>query len=668
MGIMPRLAIVTVLLLDFALARPEEAKIRLLDDDPLIKQVTERAPYFKYKVDIYLRRLAADDYPTPLIREFSTQLRRFCPSVHSLLSPGVPSEKILLKNLQGSQVASTPFKVDDSDSACWNASAAFSNVSNLYLFVWQDERNGTNNPDIYGQYFSQLLAPVGTNFRVHSENSGAAQTTPAVAATSDGGFVVAWEDYRGGNPALFYRCFNASRAAKGQEAKVEEIPNIDQYFPAIAADNLGFFNIVWLQDDDGDFNIYCRKFNNSGQAQAISFEVNTDYGNLQWSPAVASSMTGETLILWEDKRNGNSDIYCQRMRADGTRQAGNFRINEAEGGTQWRPFVAAQSGQFVVCWEDYRQQPNAIYAQWFDAAMLTAGSNVQIDDANGAGLKEYPAVAINNSGQSFFTWQDSRNGNWDIYVGWFTMDRIRLNVFSLNDEPLGGDQTRPKVIMGDNLPTFACLSALGADETQHVFAAQYNWSVVPVELAFFKARVKANDVHLEWVTLTESSNLGFEIHRKSQDEDFETIGFIRGKGTTASENSYSYVDKGLFPGTYTYRLKQIDHNGECSYSNLAGLVVNGPSEYSLSQNYPNPFNPSTCIDVVLPERQFVTLSILNGNGQLVRKLHSGFIDSGFHPIVWDSRDETGTPVTAGLYYYRLEVNDFIQTRRMVLVR
>jgi|GEM_PF-1182695 len=669
MGIAPRVAIVTFLFSAFALVRSEESDIRSMPDDQLLKQVTEKAPYFKHKVDLYLRRLWVDDNPAPLVRELNAQLRHFCPSAGSPLSLLMPSEKRPLKNDRRSPEEVTPFKVNNADSACWHVSVAFSDLSNQFLVIWQDERHGANNPDIYGQYFNQSLQAIGSNFRVHSENSGAAQSTPAVAATSDGGFVVAWEDYRNGRPTIFYRGFGGSHAAKGEEAEADASQSKDQYFPAITADNLGFFTIAWLQDDDGDFNIYSRKFDNSGQAQRVSFKVNTDYQYLQWAPAVASAVTGETLIAWEDKRNGNSDIFGQRMRADGTRQAGNFKINDADGGTtQWRPFVAAQAGQFVVCWEDYQQHPNAICAQWFDSSLLTVGANVRIDDGNEAGLKEYPTVAIDDNKKSLFAWQDGRNGNWDIYVGWCNADRLPQDVSSLNAEPANADQTQPKVIIGDSLPTFVWLSQLGTGEKQHVFAAQYDWTVVPVELAAFAATVEASDVHLEWVTMTESNNFGFEIQRKTQDEDFEKIAFVSGSGTTTSGNSYSYIDKGLFPGAYTYRLKQIDYNGEHSFSNFAEVVVQGPSQFHLSQNYPNPFNSETEIAYQLNEDTHVTFRVLNLLGQEIRTLIDEEKSAGYFKAHWDGKDEIGGDLPNGLYIYCIQAGRFANTKKMLLLR
>jgi hypothetical protein len=666
---MPCLLIWTYILLASALARPENVQKRLTENDPLVKQATEMAPYFKYKADIYLRRLADEPNPAPLMTELAKYLRHIADGVQ--VWPDLPaiSEKRLLKGDATAHTVSTPVKVNDADSACWQASAAYSNVSNLYLLVWQDERKGTNNPDIYGQYFSQSLEPVGTNFRIHSENSGAPQTTPAVAATSDGGFVVVWEDYRAEDPRLYYRCFTAARTAKAPEAQIDETLYKNQYFPAVAADNLGYFTVVWLQDDDGDFNIYSRKFNNAGVGQRVSFQVNLDSQKLQWEPAVASWTSGETLIVWEDKRDGNSDVFGQRMRADGTRQAGNFKINDDGGATtQWRPGIAAQSGQFIVCWEDYQHAPNAIYAQWFGLGLIESGSAIRVDDANEAGLKENPVVAIKSNSQSFFTWQDSRAGNWDVFVSWFSADRVLLSAFPLNSEPLDGDQTRPEVLAEGNLLTVICLSEFGDAMTQQVFAAQYNWTTVPVELAFFRAEVKANEVHLAWTTLTESSNLGFELERKAQGEEFKELGFIRGHGTTTLENSYTYIDKALSPGAYTYRLKQMDCDGEFAYSNLVEIAIEGPAQLSLSRNYPNPFNSTTRFDVVLPERQFASLTVRNSNGQLVRTLHSGFLDSGVHPVIWDARDESGTPVTSGLYWCCLETKDRVVTRAMMLLR
>jgi cytoskeletal protein CcmA (bactofilin family) len=93
-----------------------------------------------------------------------------------------------------------------------------------------------------------------------------------------------------------------------------------------------------------------------------------------------------------------------------------------------------------------------------------------------------------------------------------------------------------------------------------------------------------------------------------------------------------------------------------------------PTEFALSQNYPNPFNPSTTIAFALPHASEVTLSIFNIRGQLVRSLIAGNLAAGHHSVVWDARDEHGTALASGIYVYQLKAKDFVQSRRLVLMK
>ncbi|MEW6510745.1 MAG: T9SS type A sorting domain-containing protein [Bacteroidota bacterium] len=84
---------------------------------------------------------------------------------------------------------------------------------------------------------------------------------------------------------------------------------------------------------------------------------------------------------------------------------------------------------------------------------------------------------------------------------------------------------------------------------------------------------------------------------------------------------------------------------------------------SLSQNYPNPFNPSTHIAYSLTARGFVTLRVFNSLGQAVATLVEGIQDAGEHEVIFD-----GSGLASGVYLYRLRAGDYVQTRRLVLVR
>ena len=88
-----------------------------------------------------------------------------------------------------------------------------------------------------------------------------------------------------------------------------------------------------------------------------------------------------------------------------------------------------------------------------------------------------------------------------------------------------------------------------------------------------------------------------------------------------------------------------------------------PAEYSLAQNYPNPFNPVTSIAYSLPEAAVVKVSIFNTLGQVVAELVDGDQEAGHHVVKWDAAD-----MASGVYFYRIEANDFKATRRMVLMK
>ncbi|NOY89331.1 MAG: T9SS type A sorting domain-containing protein, partial [FCB group bacterium] len=88
----------------------------------------------------------------------------------------------------------------------------------------------------------------------------------------------------------------------------------------------------------------------------------------------------------------------------------------------------------------------------------------------------------------------------------------------------------------------------------------------------------------------------------------------------------------------------------------------------LSQNYPNPFNPSTIIAFNLPRRLHVSLTIFDLLGQKVVELTNKIYPAGSHQIAWDGTSTGGQRVSTGIYFYRLVAGDYINTRKMLLLK
>jgi hypothetical protein len=107
----------------------------------------------------------------------------------------------------------------------------------------------------------------------------------------------------------------------------------------------------------------------------------------------------------------------------------------------------------------------------------------------------------------------------------------------------------------------------------------------------FTATVDDEDIILHWITSEEFNNEGFEIQRRlSSIQDWISIGYVPGHGTTNETHVYSFRDTNLIPDSYKYRLKQINFDGTFSYSQEITVDLAYPLAWKLFQNYPNPFN------------------------------------------------------------------------------
>ena len=157
-----------------------------------------------------------------------------------------------------------------------------------------------------------------------------------------------------------------------------------------------------------------------------------------------------------------------------------------------------------------------------------------------------------------------------------------------------------------------------------------------------------------------------------------TAGFDpAGMTPLASVKGIEYVDASVTAGTvYYYRIGAQDFSGNKSdFSSEVNILVTGveemggtPREFALNQNYPNPFNPSTEIRFALPTASSVRLSVYTVSGELVATLVNEEMNAGYYNVTWDGTSTSGVQVSSGLYLYRIQAGDFVQTMKMVLVK
>jgi len=190
-----------------------------------------------------------------------------------------------------------------------------------------------------------------------------------------------------------------------------------------------------------------------------------------------------------------------------------------------------------------------------------------------------------------------------------------------------------------------------------------NTDYVPVELSGFTAIVDGNDVQLNWTTETELNNSGFEILRSVDGNNWENIAFVPGFGTASEPRTYYFTDAELKSGFNSYRLKQIDFDGSFEYSDIVNVFVSSPIDYNLEQNYPNPFNPNTQIKFSISNEVQVNLSVFNFLGEKVKELKNEIMKPGYYEVEFNA-----SSLASGVYSYRIKAGDFVETKKMVLMK
>ncbi len=199
------------------------------------------------------------------------------------------------------------------------------------------------------------------------------------------------------------------------------------------------------------------------------------------------------------------------------------------------------------------------------------------------------------------------------------------------------------------------------------------YTIVPVELSSFTALSTKESIELQWQTSTEKNNQGFEIQKSQTSNvkgqtDWKTIGFIEGNGTTSELHSYRFIDNNPVFGKNSYRLKQIDYDGTYKVYGPVEADFNVLRDFSLEQNYPNPFNPVTKIRYTVGDANYtsqvrVQLTVYDILGRVVTILVDENKSAGNYDVAFNATD-----ITSGIYYYEMKAGNFIQTKKMVVLK
>jgi len=191
---------------------------------------------------------------------------------------------------------------------------------------------------------------------------------------------------------------------------------------------------------------------------------------------------------------------------------------------------------------------------------------------------------------------------------------------------------------------------------------------LPIVLSSFSAEYIDNgEIQLNWETLSELNNSGFEIQQLFLDGQYESwtkVGFVEGSGTTNEQKQYSFTAKVAEKGAYRFRLKQLDYNGTFDFSNRVEVFADIPTALAVFEFYPNPFVHQATIELTVDKRQGVKIELYDQLGRLVRNL----FDDVVHREQSLQLQLLPDGLSNGTYIVVAVGEDFTTSRKIVLAR
>ena len=163
----------------------------------------------------------------------------------------------------------------------------------------------------------------------------------------------------------------------------------------------------------------------------------------------------------------------------------------------------------------------------------------------------------------------------------------------------------------------------------------------------------------------------FVAHASATSEEYDyhlqaSSPLIDAGDPSMTEADSSTINMGRYGGTAEYT--SVSSDGESSTKPAVLKTEDTPLVFSLSQNAPNPFNPETIISYALPQSEQVKLVIYNVLGQEIRTLVNAFKPAGRYRVVWNSKDDFGRSVSSGIYFYQITAGEFLDTRKMLILK
>jgi hypothetical protein len=512
--------------------------------------------------------------------------------------------------------------------------------------VWEDSRFYDRGVGLFYQILDMQGNPQfpanGAQLVLDNEGSDYSyQRNVALCPDGSGGFFCAYEDLRTEEYRIRLTRVNAAGQITGDSAATivwEDQFTTDQVHCYCAPDGQGGCYVAWSNYDlDYEIDAYVMRMGADCQpiwAEAVQL-TQTQTDDIVFG--VVAGDDGCCIVMWRSGTSAQYDILGARVCGDGT-VLWNGAICDASNSQDYPAIIADGEGGAYIVWQDRRVpvQDYDIYAQhvsaegsefWPHNGVLVVSDT--LDQRN-------PQIALATGGV-YVVWEDFRSG--------FDLD-VYAQYVAENGTLLWPNQGLPLTLApGDQSGV-----QLSRDVAGNLFAV---WTS---HEGYYPA-ISGTCLGPDGLPINEwwEPQMGGPISPSDVSQYRPAVAPVGGYAFAVVWERNSDMIQPI----YDLRAQLVQSYLSTDDEPEAAV----PAQFALLQNYPNPFNPLTRIEFALPRAAHAKLAVYDLLGRVVTVLTDGQLTAGVHSVSFDARD-----LPSGMYFYRLQVGNFMQTRKMVLLK
>ena len=428
-------------------------------------------------------------------------------------------------------------------------------------------------------------------------------------------------------------------------------------------------HVVWYDYRDGNSEIYYKRSIDGGVSWSADMQLTNDPAS-SWNPSV--TVSGSVVhVVWQDDRNGNTEIYYKRSIDEGGNWEADTRLtNNASSSVS--PSVTVSGPAVHVVWFDNRDGNEEIY---YKRSLDFGGSwGTDIRMTNNTAISRNPSVTASGSA-AHVVWEDNREGNWEIYykgsidegVNWDPDTRLTNNTANSWYPSVSSSGSDVHIVWSDDRDGNLEIYYKGSINKGVNWDADTRLTNNSAASRTPSVTVSGQAVHVVWDDRRGGAS-GEIYYKRSTDAGVSwiadtqlTVNFASQNPSVSISGTAVYVVwKDYRDGNWEIYSKQNPTGNPVGIINISSEI---PNEFSLGKNYPNPFNPATKIKFALHNKSFAKLVIYDGLGREVETIVNEQLNAGSYEADWNASN-----FPSGVYFYKLTTGDFSKTNKMLLIK